>query len=225
MKLSVAHPCRVRLPARPSPGFTLVELYISTALMITCVIMGLFAVHLMGLREDQLLESKGGASDSARRNVNQLRSDIYGAKGWQIGTWNGTTFVAVSNDVTQQGNALIIYPIVITSNQIVNVSNYILYYFDASDLADNNGILWYVRSTNGVSGTQTICISNLINPLNFTGETFQGLTQTNRTYKNVIHATFQYSQFQYPLTKVGSNSLFNSYRIDLRATPHLPDGP
>ena len=44
------------------------------------------------------------------------------------------------------------------------------------------------------------------------------------SYKGVIHATFQYSQFQYPLTQVNSNTIFNSYRMDVRATPHLPDG-
>jgi len=222
MKLFVEHPGRARLPARQSQGFTLVEFYISTALMISCVIMGLFAVHLMGLREDQLLESKAGASDSARRNINQLRYDIYGAKGWQIGSWDGSSFVNVSNGVIQQGNALIIYPLIITSNQIVDVSKYILYYFDSSDVANNNGRLWHLNSTNGVN---LVSVSNLIAPLNFTGERYDGSTQTNRTYKSVIHATFQYSQFQYPLTKVGSNSLFNSYRIDVRATPHLPDGP
>jgi hypothetical protein len=223
MKLFVEHPGRVRLLARQSQGLTLVETMISTSLMVGVILLGLFAVHLMGLREVRLLESKAGASDSARRNINQLRNDIYAAKGWQIGSWNGTNFVAVTNGANQQGTALIIYPLIITSNQIVDLSKYIVYYFDSSELANkNNGRLWYYNSTNGVN---LISISNLIDPLLFTGENYRGSTQTVRTYKSVIHATFQYSQFQYPLTQVGTNSLFNSYRIDVRATPHLPDGP
>jgi hypothetical protein len=82
--------------------------------------------------------------------------------------------------------------------------------------------LWFYNSTNGA---YRIAISNLIAPLYFTAENYQGNTQTVREFKSVIHATFQYSQFQYPLTKVGSNCIFDYYRIDLRATPHLPDGP
>ena len=177
MKLFVKHPGRARLPARQSQGFTLVEFYISTALMISCVIMGLFAVHLMGLREDQLLESKAGASDSARRNINQLRYDIYGAKGWQIGSWDGSSFVNVSNGVIQQGNALIIYPLIINTNQIVDLSQYLLYYFDSSDIANNNGVLRYL---NTITGTTQISVSNLINPLYFSSEAFDGSTQRNR---------------------------------------------
>ena len=221
MKLFVEHPCRVRLLARQSQGFTLVEVMISTFLMTSVILLGLFAVHLMGLREVRLLESKAGASDSARRNINQLRNDIYGAKGWRIGSWDGSSFVSVSNGVSQQGNALIIYPLIVNSNQIVDLSKYTLYYFDSSDIANNNGRLWHLNSTNGVN---LVSVSNLIAPLYFTGEKYDGSKQTNRTYKSVIHATFQYSQFQYPLTQVNSNTIFNSYRIDVRATPHLPDG-
>jgi hypothetical protein len=222
MKLFVAHPGRVRRPARQSQGFTLLETYIATALMVSCVVMGLFAVHLMGLREMRLLESKAGASDSTRRNITQFKYDVYGAKGWEIGTWNGSTFVGKTNGANQQGNALIIYPLIIASNQIVDSTRYIMYYFDASEVADNNGRFWYKNSSNGVN---RISISNLIAPLYFTAEDYQGNTQTDRTFKSVIHATFQYSQFQYPLTQVGSNSIFDNYRIDVRATPHLPDGP
>lgn len=222
MKLFVAHPCRVRLLARQSQGMTLVEALLSTFLWMTFVMAGLFAVHLMGLREVQLLESKAGASDSARRNIGQLRNDIYGAKGWQIGSWNGTSFTGFTNGAYQQGNALIIYPLIITSNQIVDASRYLLYYFDSSQVSNRNGRLWFLNSSNGVN---YVCVSNLIDPLFFTCEFYNGNTQQNSTYKGVVHATFQYSQFQFPLTKVGSNALYSNYRIDVRATPHLPDGP
>ena len=187
-----------------------------------CCMGGLLAVHLMGLREEKLLESKAGASDSARRQINQLRNDIYAAKGWQIGSWNGTAFSSIVNGNNMQGNALMIYPLVMLSNQVVNSANYILYYFDTNQVANFDGHLCYLSSTNA---TSQILVSNLINPLFFTCEQYDGTMKTVSSYKSVIHATFQYSQFQFPLTKVGSNCIFNSYRIDLRATPHLPDGP
>lgn len=194
---------------------------ISTTLLIGTVFMGLFAVHLMGLREDQLLESKGGASDTARRNINQLRNDIYAAKGWRLGSWNGTSFVAITNGALLRGNALQIYPLILISNQVIDTANYRMYYFDTSGVANFDGHLCYLTN-NGVS---QIIVSNLINPLYFTCEDYQGTTQTVASYQSVIHATFQYAQFQFPLTQVGSNCLFNSYHVDLRATPHLPDGP
>jgi hypothetical protein len=222
MKLFVAHPYRIRCHARQSQGWTLVEFLISSYLMVVVILLGLFAVHLMGLREMRLLESKAGASDSVRRNISQLRNHIYGAKGWQIGNWNGSTFTSITNGDDQQGNALVIYPLIIDSNQVVDVSKYVMYYFDASEVDEFNGRLWYLNSTNG---DNRITISNLIPPLHFTAEDYRGNTQAVRTYKSVIHATFQYSQFQYPLTQVGSNSIFDNYRVDVRATPHLPDGP
>jgi hypothetical protein len=221
MKLFVAHPDRIRLPARQSQGMTLVEVLISTSLMMTCVIGGLLAANMMGLRYERLLESKAGASDSARRNITQLKNDIYGAKGWQIGSWDGSTFTPVALGANQQAPALIIYPLIVNSNQIVDLSQFTLYYFDSSDIANNNGCLWY---KNTISGDNRIIVSNLIAPLFFTAESFDGSTQTVRQFKAVIHSTFQYSQFQYPLTQVNSNTIFNSYRMDVRATPHLPDG-
>jgi len=209
--------------ARQSSGFTLVEVMISTFLMVTFILGGLIAVNLMGLRENQLLESKAGASDSARMAITKLKNDIYGAKGWEIGTYSGSTFTTDTNGILQ-GNALIIYPLIITSNQIIDATKYVVYYFDASQVANKNGLLMYLDHTS-TNGTSIISVSNLIDPLYFTAENYQGYTQTVRTYKSVIHATFQYAQFQYPLTQVGSNSFFNSYRIDVRATPYLPDGP
>jgi hypothetical protein len=222
MKLFVEHSRRARWLARPSQGFTLVEIMFSATAMAVFILGGLIAVHMMGLREVQLLESKAGASDSARRNIIKLSEDIYAAKNWQIGSWNGSSFTATASGVSQQGTALIIYPLILTSNQIVDMSKYFVYYFDASAVASKNGLLKYYNSTNGVA---QICVSNLIDPLYFTCEDYRGVTQSNRASKSVIHATFQYAQFQYPLTQVSSNSLFDTYRIDIRATPHLPDGP
>ena len=221
MKLLVEHPHPARYLAQRSQGFTLIEAMIATTLMVGSILGTLIAANLMGLREQQLLESKAGASDSARRNISQLKNDIYGAKGWQVGNSDNTgSFQAVTNGALQ-GNALAIFPLIITSNQIVDPNVFNVYFFDSSDSNHQNGVLRLIK-TNGV---HTIVISNLIPPMTFKVEDYRGIVVSNRSYKNVIHTTFQYAQFQYPLTKVGTNYLFNSYRIDVRATPHLPDGP
>jgi hypothetical protein len=151
-----------------------------------------------------------------------MLNDIRGAKGYDIGTWtSGTNFSATASGHNLQANAVRLYTSVITSNQAVNLSSYTLYYFNTPSTA-NDGLLW--RLTSAVQ-TPTVVASNLINTLYFTSEDYLGNTQTVRTYKGVIHATLQFCQFQYPQTPIGTNGLFDYYRIDCRATPHLPDGP
>jgi hypothetical protein len=204
---------------------SLVETMIATSLMATVVIGGLLSANYIGLRESQLVQSKAGASDTSRRMVNGLLTDIRLAKGFNIGNAAGTNFTACNPDTAQTGTAVMLYPVVNTTNQAVDTSQYILYYFDLRDATNNDGWLWRVYNVSGAAVATTVVASNLINSLNFKSEDFRGITQTNRTYKGVIHATLQFCEFQYPLTKVGSNYLYDYYRIDCRATPHLPDGP
>ncbi len=168
------------------------------------------------------MSSKSGANNTSRNVANYLYQDIRMAKGYQIGSLSGTNGLIPITNGNQQGVALQLFPILISTNEAIDTTKYTLYYFDLSDAANSNGKLWRYVSTNQ---TTTVMASNLINTLYFTGEDFTGATQTVRTYKGIIHTTFQFSEFQYPKTKVGSNYLFNYYRVDCRATPHLPDGP
>jgi type II secretory pathway pseudopilin PulG len=205
---------------RTRAGMTLIEVMVASALMMV-IVAGVLSAHFLGLRESQLLESKAGVNDTARRAVNQLLQDIRAAKGYDIGTMSGTNFTLITNGILQ-GAGLKLYSVVISTNQAVDPNKYLIYYFDSNHLASANGMLWRMNSTNGVPA---VTVSNLINTLYFTSEDYFGRTQTVRTYKGVIHATLDFCQFQYPLVAVGSNGLYDTYRIDCRATPHLPDGP
>lgn len=200
---------------------TLVEVMITSAVMVF-LIGGLMSANFLGLRQERLMESKAGASETARRSVNQLLYDIRSAKGYDIGTMaGGTNFIAITNG-TFQGTALKLYCIAISTNSVIDPSRYLLYYFDTSQAASQNGTLWLINSTNGAA---RMMLSNLMSTLYFTSENYRGNPQTNtRTYKGIIHTTLQFSQFQYPLTPVGTNGLFDYYRIECRATPHIPDG-
>ena len=43
--------------------------------------------------------------------------------------------------------------------------------------------------------------------------------------KYVIHFALDFVEYQYPLTKVGTNGfLYDRYVVDFRATPHVPGG-
>jgi hypothetical protein len=218
---------KIFLPTGNSPsaarwrrlGMTMVEMMF-TFLLMGVVIAGVLSANFLGLREGRLMESKAGASDAARRYVNQMLYDIRSAKGFDIGTMSGTNFTAITNG-NVQGPGLKLFMVAVSTNQVVDATRYILYWFDPSQTNTGNGLLWRLNSTNG---TSAIIISNLINTLYFTSEDYLGNTQAVRTYKGVVHATLQFSQFQYPLTPIGSNGLFDYYRIDCRATPHIPDG-
>ena len=220
MKLTTRHKTAFPATSRLRAGMTLIEVITASALMMI-VVAGVMSAHFFGLRESQLLESKAGANDTARRSVNQLLQDIKAAKGYEIGTVSGTNFTAITNG-NFQGVGLKLYTIIFGTNQAIDPSKFLLYYFDTTASASANGMLWRMNSTSGVP---VVTISNLINTLYFTSEDYYGRTQAVRTYKGTIHATFDFCQFQYPLTPVGSNGLYDTYRIDCRATPHLPDGP
>jgi hypothetical protein len=205
--------------ARSSQGFTLVEAMIAVAVMLV-VIGGVLSANFLGMREDQLMESKAGANDMSRRTIGQMLYDIRSAKGFDIGNLSGTNFITITNG-TLQGGAVKLYMISMMTNQVIDPNRYILYYFDSSQASNLDGVLWKMNSTNGQS---SVVASNLIPPLNFTAEDYSGTTQSVRSYKNVIHTKLQFSQFLYPVTSVGSNGLYNSYSLDCRASLHIPDG-
>jgi len=223
MRMKLIHVDRAGRRNLRLSAMTLVEVVIAMSLML--LVMGaLVAANLIGFQENQYLSAKAGATNTSRYAVNRLLGDIRMAKGYAIGTISGTnftSFAAVTNGVFQ-GTALQLYPILVSTNDSIDYTKYILYAFDLSQTNISNGRLWRYTSTNQVSS----CVaSNLINTLYFTSECYNGTNQCLSTYKSVVHTTLQFCEFVYPVTLVGPNHLFDYYRIDCRATPHLPDGP
>jgi hypothetical protein len=114
-------------------------------------------------------------------------------------------------------------------NETTNGSAYVLYYFDLSNSNNSDGHLVY-NKTNTVWNPVVIS-SNLVNWLSngyaFYVEDYNGNIITNsggsKGYKQVIHVKLQFCLFQYPLTVVGTNGLYDYYKIEFRATPHLPE--
>lgn len=218
--LQVDRACRRN---RRLSGMTLVEVTIAFGLMVV-VLGAIIAANLIGFQENQYLSAKAGATNISRYSVDQMLNDIRMAKGYAIGTISGTNFTSFSaiTNGTFQGTALQLYPILVSTNDSIDYTKYILYAFDLSQTNVSNGMLWRYTSTNQL----TLCVaSNLINTLFFKSECYNGTNQCLATYKSVIHTTLQFCEFVYPLTLVNSNNIFEYYRIDCRATPHLPDGP
>jgi hypothetical protein len=200
-------------------GYTLVEVAFVSFIMVI-IVMALLAAQLVGFRIGQLVDSKSGASDSSRLALIKMATDIRSAKLWAIGNLSGgTNFIAITNGVLQ-GPALQLC-------QSNNTSAFTVYYFTST--LDNNGATNGVLNQAKVPGWQTTVIcSNLIDNLFFTSENYAGVAQsvtlTNvNNYKNVVHVILDFCQFQYPLTQVGTNGLYDFYKLEFRATPHLPE--
>lgn len=210
--ITASNPNRLssRRHARAESGLTLIEMVV-TAFVFGLVLMGAIYTQQIGLQNDQLVQSKLGASYYSRQGFDKLTSDIRSAIMWQIGTGTGSTFTPVgTTNCLQSGNALQI-------NLTAATNNYICYYF-------NTNLQQLIRWQNGVSGTYMVA-QYLTNTMVFNAEDYLGNAATTRSYKNVIHVIFQFWQYQYPTTLVGSNSYYNYYKLEFRVTPHCPVWP
>lgn len=195
--------------ARRQAGLTLVELVVASAVF-SLTVVGLVYCQMFGMRQDQLVNSKIGAAEQARLSFNDLATDIRAAKIWQIGNGNLTTFTGIAKGSNQKGNALKI-------SLTTDTNKYYLYYFDT------NAAKLY-RGHSG-STVKTCLAQYLTNSMFFQAQNYRGENQTDLTHKGVINVVMQFCQYQYPITKVGPGNFYDSYKMELKLTPHVPDGP
>ena len=208
-------------------AMTLVELMTTSGLFIL-IIGGTIAVNLFGLRQDGLVNSKLGAGDQARLNFNLMLDEIRYGKNVQIGTGWNTNFVAITNG-PQQGDTLQIIP-------STNTGVYIYYYFQTN--APTNGA-WLVRTfATTTNSTTTVVAQSITNvtsafmtnalmfqAIAYNGTNFAVLTNDPTVYSShnyLVNILMQFYQFQYPLTKVGSNYLYDYYQLNQQAARRAP---
>ena len=199
---------RISKPDCGTHGLTLVELMVTVAVF-SMAMLALISTHIFGLRQDELIQSKLGASDESRRGFDRITRDIRSAKIWRLGSFSGGTFTGLTNGAQQQGSAL---QLSYTNSYSTNVT----YYFTTV-----NGDNQLCRLHTGESST--VIASNLINTLSFTAEDYRGNVATDLQWRYVLHFILQFRQFQYPLTKVGPTNLYDFYKMEFRVTPHAPD--
>jgi hypothetical protein len=181
------------------------------------VMAALLYVHMFGLRQDELVESKLGASDAARRDFEQMLRDVRGAQAVDIGNYSGGAFTLINTGTAQIGNALrlgIYGPTYPGTN--------ILYYFDTS--SPGNCTLNRIHSGDVSAKVLASNLTNYGGGLVFSSEDYQGTTVTDQNDRRVVHCVLGFAQYQYPLTRVGSNYLYDYYKMEFRVTPHVPAG-
>ena len=110
--------------ARRQAGLTLTEMMVASAVF-SLTVMGFVYCQMFGMRQDQLVNSKIGASELARLSFNDLANDIRAAKIWQIGNGNLSSFTGIPLGTNQQGNALKL-------SLTTDTNAYYLYYFDTN---------------------------------------------------------------------------------------------
>ena len=193
---------------RARHGFTLVETVVTSAIF-SLVVLAAVYTQIFALRQDELAQSKLGASDASRKGFGQLSLDVRSCKIWSVGNVSSTNFVAIPNGTAQQGTA-------VRLNLTTDTNYYIQYHFDT-----NLGALY--RQHSGQS--RTLIASNLTGTLFFQAEDYRGTLQTSTSHKAVIHVMLQFAQYQYPKVIVGAGYLYDYYKMEFRLTLHVPDGP
>ena len=93
---------------RWTQAFTLPEMMVAV-LIFVFMVLGIIYAMLFGMRYDQLVCSKLGASDKSRMSFDLLTGEIRSAKSWSIGNISGNnkdSFTPCGNATTQLGNAV-----------------------------------------------------------------------------------------------------------------------
>ncbi len=193
-------------------GLTIIEMMITMSVFGFAMMAFMYA-YIFGLKQDQLIQSKLGASEESRRSFEKVARDIRCANSEAIGSYDGTTFTPNINGTNQVGNAIRIFLNATNANCIV-------YWFDTSG-GNGNYILY--RYHTGDSG-KTVIASCLQNSATFSAEDYTATVQPAMLDKEVIHYMLDFREYQYPLTLVGSNLFYDRYVLDFRATPHVPGG-
>ncbi len=194
---------------RRQAGLTLSETMVSCAVF-SMAVMGFIYTQMFGMRQDQLANSKVGASELARLSFNELANDIRATKIWQIGNGNMNSFTPIPLGNNQQGTALKL-------SMTTDTNRYYLYWFDT-----NRCKLFRGHSGGGAAR----CFAQfLTNTMFFQAQNYRGDIQTDLTHKGVINVVMQFCQYQYPITRIGPGCLYDYYKMELRVTPHVPDGP
>ena len=211
LRLSKPRPAGI-LRHRRAQAFTVSEMMVAVFIF-AFLVLGIVYALLAGMRFDQLICSKLGASEKSRMSFDLLTGEIRAAKIWRIGNGGSASFTAIPNATLQKGNALQLW------SSSTDTNAYVRYFFDTNACQ-------LCRMTNGVATYQIIAqsLTNVMgNSMTFHGEDYKGADVTDWQYKYVIATTMEFCQYQYPLTRVGPGYYYNYYMIQFKTASHCPN--
>ena len=188
---------------RRESGFTLTELMVAMAVFMM-VIGGVIYVHLFGLRMNEMVKAKLGASDDARKAISKMVSEIRAAGIVRVGSGSLGSFNEAPFGTKQEGNAIQIYPLK------GNTNTFLRYFWDSSDTR-------LKRTENGTNAV--LVVANAItNSVVFSSEDFGGTVLTNNMNNRVIGLMLEFYQLEYPKVPIGPGNYYDYYRLRTRIT-------
>jgi prepilin-type N-terminal cleavage/methylation domain-containing protein len=181
--------------SRRSTAFTLPEMMIVMAIF-SLVVAAMVSLQLFAARIYLLAGTKISATTDGRKTLNAMRDSIRGANVVMVGSFISNKFTQVSNTLPQVGSALAI--------QYTNAgtTNMLIFY---KDQTDPRNVLCEMSNSSPV-----IIAKYITNSICFQAEDYQGNILTNYQNNPVIRINLQFSQWEYPIAVIGSNSV-NAY--------------
>jgi prepilin-type N-terminal cleavage/methylation domain-containing protein len=195
----------VGLFRRNSCAFTLPEIMVTMAIF-TLLFAVLISCQIFGMRLKSISETKLAATAGGRKALNQVRSEIREGKILIVGTGNNSSFTNIPDNTPQTGNALQI-------SLTTNTGTYIRYYLDTNDNC--------LKRVTSLNGQVQILASFITNRLVFQAEDFKGNVLTNDQNNRVVRMILEFYRWEYPVATVGSNGMYDYYRLQTRITRRL----
>jgi len=188
-------------------GFTLAEMVITVGVFLFIFTGVMIAVQIFGLRIYTLAATKLVATAGGRQALNQIRDQIREGKMVYVGNCSNavsSSFALIGTTNAQQGNALIIYP-------TTNTTWYSIYYLDTS--TTTNCLTQFNVSNSVTTYTKTLA-KYVTNQIVFDARDWQNHIVSNEACLDnrlLIEVTMQFSQWEYPIAKVGPTNGWNAY--------------
>lgn len=204
---------------RTAKGFTLAEMLVAVTIF-SLVILATIAVQIYAMRVYTLAATKLSATEEARATMNDIRDKVRESRMVYVGDYTLATgnplvdFSPMTNGDLQEGNALMIYPNVSTNTftlvylQPGNGSSFSTQ--NASGAIVNTNSLILLVYTNGQMVVSNDIADYITNQIVFDAENFEGAILSSNQNNYLIHLTLNFSQWEYPIAFIGSNS-FNAY--------------
>lgn len=192
-------------------GLTLVEMTVAMSLF-SLVLIGVLSLQLFALRQDQIVESKLGASDHVRTSFQKLVWEMRGANSWDLGfATPAGVYTPITNNVAQRGSAIRFWT-------TTPPTNYIQYFF-----VTNSGSLWRLTQADSVP---RLIVRGLTNNMYFQAEDYLGNIQTNdlRLWRSTLRVKMEFFDYHYPYTVVGPGALYDYYKVEYKVAPYCPAG-
>ena len=203
-----------KLPRGRIAAFSLIEMLVGNATFLSVFTGVMVGLQVFALRVHTLAATKLCATADSRKTLNALREQIRASKIVYVGTYNLGTFSRITNGLPQTGNALEIY------------------FSDTNNMPSGVPVIYYQVSSGSTNALYRVSnnIANqfanyVTNYYVFTAEDYQANTLTSYNNNSDIRITLQFTQWEYPISYIGTNGLneYNFYRLQTRVSRRAKD--